>query len=524
DTRVARLPVPSIVAARLHVFQSAAGDYYAGYLAKPELHGASWPTIYGSLARLAKWDADGNLQWQVGRHAIHGGLGPNPGSTPPGQIHEPAGIIGEAHGTVILADRVETLAMAWTEDGLYAGSFFDRRADDGLPDTVYSWWRDGEGNEAITTSDNASGGRVFQADDGIVYWFTQGRNSSPVYRIRGWDGWQRESGTVKIADTPPHAQAEGEGLRAAYYNGSDLGGTPDAERIDTQIWHGIPRGEDGYNGVLNGFRQGPAYDWSDGVEPLDVNTNFAVRWTGEIEAPLTETFTFSIYTRGAVRLWIDGKQRIFAWNQMRERWETEPIELRAGERYTVQLDYHTIREHPVCSLNWESFSVDRERIPQRYLYPAGLDTIETPDPRPATARINAGSFDVQSGEITPRYAAGRLVDRIWGLRQRGFGKSGAYLGYRRIDFGDGVSRLRVRARGRPSGNAEYDVTLAFRLGSPDGRTIATFAMHDRSKGMPERTVSVGEDVAGVHDLYVVNSTGHPDHAHIVLLHSFEFER
>ncbi|MFW6059844.1 MAG: FlgD immunoglobulin-like domain containing protein [Phycisphaeraceae bacterium] len=506
-------------------YRSAAGDYYGHYLARPEHHG-SWPTKAGSVARLVKWDADGNEQWKVGRHAVRGGLGGAvPGATPPGNLHVPINVIGEAHGNVILADRVETPAMVWTSDGLYAGWFFDRRVDDGLPDAVYSWWRDAEGREAITTSDNASGGRALQGPDGTVYWFAQGRNSVPVYRVHGWNDWQRESGTITLDKTPPHAQANGEGLRAAYYKGNDLSSEPDAERIDTHVWHGIPRDKDGSHAILSGNYTGPIYDWSDGIEPLDVDTGFAVRWTGEIEAPLTETFTFLVYTRGAVRLWIDGEQRVFAWNQMRNEWETEPMQLRAGERYSVQLEYYTTHEHPLCSLLWESFSLDRQRIPQRYLYPTDIEIIDTAEARPATSRINAGTFDTQSGDITPRRATGRITDRITGLRQRALGKTGAYMGYHRIDFGDGVSRLVADAGGRPSGRgAEFDVTLEFRLDSPDGPTIATLTLNDDigdGKATSERVVEVTENVTGVRDLYIVNTT--TERWHIVRLHSFWFE-
>jgi hypothetical protein len=53
-----------------------------------------------------------------------------------------------------LVDRVEWMGTVWTKDGLYVGNFLD--------------------------------GRV---DDGTVYWFTQGRNSIPTYKVHGWDGW-----------------------------------------------------------------------------------------------------------------------------------------------------------------------------------------------------------------------------------------------------------------------------------------------------------------------------------------------
>jgi hypothetical protein len=144
---------------------------------------------------------------------------------------------------------------------------------------------------------------------------------------------------------------------------------------------------------IDGFRIGPIVDWSSGPEPLDADTNFAVRWTGEVEAQLTEPFTLRTYQRGGVRLWIDGEQRIFGWNEGRREIATDPIELVAGERVPVQLDFRTTSEKPACSLVWESCTQERERIPTEFLYPVSIEVATQPEMRPATDRIEAESFD-----------------------------------------------------------------------------------------------------------------------------------
>jgi hypothetical protein len=229
---------------------------------------------------------------------------------------------------------------------------------------------------------------------------------------------------------------------------------------------------------------------------------------------LSEAFKFSVYARGGARLWIDGRQRIFTWNEGNARRETNPIELAAGERYTVQLDFFTSHPHPACSLNWESLSLDRERIPTRYLYPdTNAPVAREPDARPATHRIQARTFDEQSGDIS----AGDVGGAIRGLRQRGLGVSGAWLGYHRIDFGRGVGTLRVRAGGRPAGRGDYTVTLTFRLDAPDGPPVAKVQLAEDTA-----TIEVPvEGLAGTHDLYVENTTAR--HWHFIRFYWFAFE-
>ena len=342
-------------------YQDAEGNIYAGYSTRRDelgdVHGDKWPTRWTGSTRLVKWDVEGNYEWSVGRGAIHGGLA-DPGVTPPGEIHVPISVIGETDKGIVLADKVENPAMVWTRDGLYAGQFFDRRADDGLPEIVYHWWKVPGGDYAITTSDNTAGGRVITTPDGRVFWFAQGRNSVPVYQITGWEDWTRLSGTMALSDTPPHARAEGNGLSAAYYDNPRLEGELALRTTDRRIAFSMQGG-----GVIDSG-WGPMHDFS-----IEQKTDFSVRWTGWIEPHLSEQFVFSVYARGGVRFWVDGKLLVDEWKQKEGRYEAEPLAMTAGERVSVRLEYRTSSDKPACSLNWDSFSRDRERIPPRYLYP-----------------------------------------------------------------------------------------------------------------------------------------------------------
>jgi len=346
---------------------------------------------------------------------------------------------------------------------------------------------------------------MVEMKDGSVLWFTQGRNSVPTYRITGWKGWRRQKGKIRLAHSPRHAGGKGNGARAYYFRNRDLSGRPSVKRVDKRLWMGQNRRKGG-DAVLDGFlREGPTYLWNKqlprGLKP----DAFSARWTGEIEAPLTEDFTFSVYTRGGVRLWINGKQIIFGWGGIKKKLTAKPMRLEAGKKYALQLEYYSNSEKPAVSLNWESFSFDRRRVEARYLYP-GKDgaKIEKPGARPAMTRINASAFSDHSETVTRGFLKRNCVR---GRRQLGFSKMGAYLKYKKIDFGAGVKKVRARVTGKVSANRfKEDVVLEFRVGSPAGRKIATIAMKKddfRNKWIHEASC---KSVSGVQDLYVVNAT------------------
>jgi len=483
-------------------YQDKAGNYYAFYNLAPERHGVFWPTPWASISRFVKTDANGDLLWSVGRHAYNGGLAGSHDTTyvptPDGQLHVPARVIGETENAVILADRVETPGMIWTKDGLYAGTLFDRRADDGLPESVYSWYVTEDGEDAITTSDNGSGGSFIQYPDGTTLWFTQGRNSVPVYEITGFEDWTRQEVAFQLSEAPDVARAEGTGLMAEYFDGTG-GVTPDATQVESQIWHGLPDGAGKLDEVVDG-PHGAVYDWSGGNNPIGAPSNYSVRWTGEIEAPVTDDYTFSAYARGGVRLWIDGKQVLYSWNEVTPRSESDPVRLVAGERYRIQLDFTTTQANPAVSLNWESTVLDRMRVPARYLYPTDASTI-LKQRRDAFEHVWASTFDLQSGDM-----ADWLTDvyGVYGQRQWGFGKTGSYLGYTSVDFGDeGATRIRVAASGWPSREGDsYPVIVSFRLGAPDGPAITDVSL---TQDLQVHELSVPE-ITGVHDVYAVNLT------------------
>ena len=121
-TRGARLDA----AGNLYFLMTGGGDGYAAGLDSFHSHGANWPGTLVSRANVAKFGADGKLQWAVGNKAARG-------DALRGQVHHPVHVAGFAKGTVGVCDYFMVPCHFWTEDGLFVGTLLDGRARTACP-------------------------------------------------------------------------------------------------------------------------------------------------------------------------------------------------------------------------------------------------------------------------------------------------------------------------------------------------------------------------------------------------------
>jgi len=141
----------------------------------------------------------------------------------------------------------------------------------------------------------------------------------------------------------------GGGIRGQYYNGTDLSGIVVIDRIDPTI----------------------DFNWGAGSpDPALPVDSFSVRWTGELEVPFSETYTFYANTDDGVRLWVADKLIINLWTDRRAPTEAKAtIELVGGQQYPIVMEYY--QGNPdgdaVAQLSWESPSISRQIIPQAAL-------------------------------------------------------------------------------------------------------------------------------------------------------------
>jgi len=349
-------------------------------------HNPSFPGFRSGSVRVISWNPDGTVAWSVGKHSHLQSFA----GAKAGEYHDPTRILGVVQDCVVVADRSAWPASVWTANGLYAGSFLDRRVDDGLPANLYAWWREkrphldkpGEFvNPQILDPDtpipyDVLGGFLLPVPGADPLWMPMGESSSVVYRVGGWKGWERQEGRCRLSATPVHAACLGSGLSAAYFNNTQLEGEPVQTRTDSRIWFGQKLGPE------------KRLPWSkEAVSGIDAKS-FSARWSGFLEPRLTETVTFSAYVGPSdrVRLWINEALVLDDWvsahpKRRRPKQTAEsvdevlstPVALTAGKRVSIRLEYASAGPEPgSLSLNWDSFTQERQRIPTAFLYPAAV--------------------------------------------------------------------------------------------------------------------------------------------------------
>ena len=113
------------------------------------------------------------------------------------------------------------------------------------------------------------------------------------------------------------------------------------------------------------------WNWGDPGSPdplVDVD-GFACKWTGEVEAAFTETYTFYMTTDDGQRLWIDGQLIIDYWQQQGMTEWSGTIDLVAGQKYSIEAWMYENAGGAGAELRWSSPSTPKQIIPQAALTP-----------------------------------------------------------------------------------------------------------------------------------------------------------
>lgn len=144
----------------------------------------------------------------------------------------------------------------------------------------------------------------------------------------------------------------GDGAYGQYFNdtnGVHLSGTPALTRIDPTI-----------NFTWNGAQPDPAIG----------GTNFSVRWTGEIQAPTTDTYTFYTESDDGVMLTINGQEIINDWTTHGVTEDSATVHLVAGQFYTFELDYFQGTGPSQMQFLWANSTISKQIVPQSALFSA----------------------------------------------------------------------------------------------------------------------------------------------------------
>ena len=120
------------------------------------------------------------------------------------------------------------------------------------------------------------------------------------------------------------------GLRGTYCSTMEFGGTL-IERVDPQI----------------------NFDWKhDSPMPGIPPDRFSIRWEGDIETLNAGTYTFHVRSDDGARLFVDNRLLMDNWRPQAARDNSVSIELEAGRRYPIRLDYFDGAVLARVSLSW----------------------------------------------------------------------------------------------------------------------------------------------------------------------------
>ena len=141
-------------------------------------------------------------------------------------------------------------------------------------------------------------------------------------------------------------QADGIGLMGTYFNGPELSGTTFV-RIDPTI----------------------NFNWGTGSPAPGIGADrWSVRWTGQVEAQVSGPHTFFLRSDGA-RLWVNGTLLVDGWTEHPARVDQGTINLVAGQRYAVRLEYHDLTGEAGARLLWSAPGLPRQVVPASQLFP-----------------------------------------------------------------------------------------------------------------------------------------------------------
>ena len=172
-----------------------------------------------------------------------------------------------------------------------------------------------------------------------------------VLRLTVFDGALAASDEVTVTVNP--APVTGTGLTGRYYNDPGTG-TKFTTLVRTRT-----------DATVN-------FDWSSGspVPGVVQANNFSVRWTGQVQAPVSGNYTFSTVSDDGVRLWVNGVLRINNWSDHAQKTNTSaPVALVAGVKYSVVMEYYERGGGAVARLRWAYPGQGTQVIPTSRLFP-----------------------------------------------------------------------------------------------------------------------------------------------------------
>lgn len=215
-----------------------------------------------------------------------------------------------------------------------------------------------------------AGGTLTKPTSQVDFYLSSDAGSKENFRVQPASGQPyllTHSGKTNIAPFAPTVWGDGSGLKGEYFKDANL-----SNQVFTRIDPNIVFQEWMRLGVHHKI-------------PGEV---YSMRWTGQVMAQFTEAYTFQLTAGGGHRLWVDGKLILDKWQELYPNsFPSAPINLVAGQKYDIKLEYFNTDNRSVLELLWSSPSTALEFIPMSQLFATPVG--QPPANQPPTA--NAGT-------------------------------------------------------------------------------------------------------------------------------------
>lgn len=144
----------------------------------------------------------------------------------------------------------------------------------------------------------------------------------------------------------------GDGLLGSYFDNRHLSGAPVTNRVEAQV----------------------DFDWGLGAPAGITNADeFGARWTGELQAQYTEPYTLAVETDDGARVWLNEQLIIDDWVDAPHPDATVTVNLTAGQKYLLRIEYYENHFFAGVRLKWSSPSTPKQIVPQSQLYSVPTD-------------------------------------------------------------------------------------------------------------------------------------------------------
>lgn len=111
-----------------------------------------------------------------------------------------------------------------------------------------------------------------------------------------------------------------------------------------------------------------SFNTSAAVAPGVPADNFFARWSGQVVAPTTKTYTFRVSTDDGARLWIDDRLVMNSWQaQAKATYTTVGIPLTAGQKVNLVYEYYEKTGVGVAILDWDLVTGTYSVVPKTSL-------------------------------------------------------------------------------------------------------------------------------------------------------------